>query len=67
MHIPCVLPGACSVKTKTERRGAPCFATLVEVLAPNRWRVHPSVARSVDAILAGRCGGWGGAWAVGGV
>ncbi|GAB4817298.1 hypothetical protein N2152v2_004344 [Parachlorella kessleri] len=41
-------------KTRTERCGAPTFSTLVEVLSQNRWRVHMSVARSVDAILAGR-------------
>lgn len=62
-----------SSKTRTERRGEPAFATLVEVLGRSRWRVHMSVARSVDALLAGRCGrgpgagawvdGWVG-WAV---
>jgi hypothetical protein len=41
-------------KTRTERRGEPAFPTLVEVLARNRWRVHMNVARSVDALLAGR-------------
>ena len=40
-------------KTRTERKGAPCFSTLVEVLGYARWRVHPNVARSVDALLAG--------------
>ncbi|GAB4817301.1 hypothetical protein N2152v2_004347 [Parachlorella kessleri] len=40
-------------KTRTERC-APTFSTLVEVLSQSRWRVHMSVARSVDAILAGR-------------
>ena len=48
----------CSVvnnsKTKTERRGPPFFTCLVEVLAHDRWRVHPHVASSVDAMLAGR-------------
>ena len=41
-------------KTKTERRGPPVFTCLVEVLAHDRWRVHPHVASSVDAMLAGR-------------
>ena len=45
---------ACRVKTKTERRGAPAFSTLVEVVNYGVWRVHHSVARSVDDILAGR-------------
>jgi hypothetical protein len=45
----------CRSKTRWERRGAPTFSTLVEVLSCNRWRVHMNVARSVDAILAGRC------------
>ncbi len=50
---------ACSVvnnnsKTKTERRGPPVFTCLVEVLAHDCWRVHPHVASSVDAMLAGR-------------
>ena len=40
-------------KTRTERKGAPCFSTLVEVLGYARWRVHLNVARSVDALLAG--------------
>ena len=40
-------------KTRTERKGAPCFSTLVEVLSYARWRVHPNVACSVDALLAG--------------
>ncbi|KAL4443459.1 hypothetical protein ABPG75_011196 [Micractinium tetrahymenae] len=41
-------------KTRTERQGEPAFSTLVEVLSRNRWRVHMSVAKSVDSILAGR-------------
>ena len=50
---------ACSVvnnnsKTKTERRGPPVFTCLVEVLAHDCWRVHPHVASSIDAMLAGR-------------
>ena len=40
-------------KTRTERKGAPCFSTLVEVLGYARWRVHLNVARSIDALLAG--------------
>ena len=59
---PPALP-ACRSKTRTERRGEPAFSTLVEVLSRNRWRVHMSVARSVDSLLAGRwvgarLGGW---------
>lgn len=41
------------VKTRTERKGAPTFTTLIEVLGYNRWRIHMNVARSVDALLAG--------------
>ena len=41
-------------KTRTERKGAPAFSTLVEMLSQDRWRVHHNVAQSVDALLAGR-------------
>ena len=41
-------------KTKTERRGAPVFTCLVEVLSHDRWRLHTHVASSVDDLLAGR-------------
>lgn len=41
-------------KTKTERRGAPVFTCLVEVLSHDCWRVHTHVASSVDDLLAGR-------------
>ena len=41
-------------KTKNERRGLPVFSCLVEVLAHDQWRIHPQVASSVDALLAGR-------------
>lgn len=41
-------------KTRTERQGDPAFSTLVEVVERNKWRVHMNVARSMDAILAGR-------------
>ena len=41
-------------KTRTERKGLPAFSCLVEVLDHNRWRVHPNVAASVDAILANK-------------
>ena len=41
-------------KTRTERRGLPVFSCLVDVLAHDQWRVHPQVASSVDALLAGR-------------
>ena len=40
-------------KTRTERKGTPCFSALVEVLSYTRWRVHLNVARSADALLAG--------------
>ena len=66
---PSILPTAPPlhrVKTRTERKGAPCFSALVEVLAASRWRVHTNVARSVDDILAGRCEGCVGDWGVGG-
>ena len=36
-------------KTRTERRGAPVFSCLVEVLAHDQWRIHTQVAASVDA------------------
>ncbi|GLC60193.1 hypothetical protein PLESTB_001583700 [Pleodorina starrii] len=38
-------------KTRTERRGAPPFRTLVEVMKGGRLRVRPDVASSVDALL----------------
>ena len=41
-------------KTKSERRGAPVFSCLVEVLSHDTLRLHPNVAASVDAILAGK-------------
>ena len=41
-------------KTKTERRGAPVFTCLVELLSHDRWRVHTHFASSVDDLLAGR-------------
>lgn len=47
-------PAAHRGKTRLERRGAPAFSTLLEVLGCNRWRLHMNVACSVDAILAGR-------------
>ena len=45
-----------SNKTSKERKGDPPFATMVEILSRSRWRIHMSVADSVDAILAGRWG-----------
>lgn len=58
---PCILPSPAaprlprrSAKTRKERAGAPAFSVLVEVVSRSCWRVHMSVARSVDAILAGR-------------
>lgn len=41
-------------KTRTERKGLPAFSCLVEVLQHDKWRVHPNVAASVDAILANK-------------
>ncbi|KXZ43755.1 hypothetical protein GPECTOR_81g205 [Gonium pectorale] len=38
-------------KTRTERRGAPTFRTLVEVLGGGRLRLRPDVATSVDVLL----------------
>ncbi|GFR44563.1 hypothetical protein Agub_g5835, partial [Astrephomene gubernaculifera] len=38
-------------KVRTERRGAPTFRTLVEVMGGGRLRVRPDVAASVDALL----------------
>ncbi len=40
-------------KTRLERRGAPAFTSLVEVVGHSRWRIHRNVAASVDALLAG--------------
>lgn len=53
------IPAACRSKTRAERKGAPTFSTLVEVLSYSRWRVHTHVARSVGAILQGRQVLWG--------
>ncbi|KXZ41692.1 hypothetical protein GPECTOR_318g19 [Gonium pectorale] len=39
------------VKSRTERRGAPTFRTLVEVLGGGRLRLRPDVAASVDSLL----------------
>ena len=50
-------PALRSVKTRTERRSEPPFATIVELLGRNRLRLHMSAARSVDALLAGRWAG----------
>ncbi|KAK9834996.1 hypothetical protein WJX81_003102 [Elliptochloris bilobata] len=41
-------------KMRTERKGAPTFHILVEVLGYGELRLHKDVARSVDAHLAGR-------------
>jgi DNA polymerase III delta prime subunit len=41
-------------KTKTERRGAPTFTTIIEVLGYDAYRVHMNTAESVDALLNGR-------------
>lgn len=44
----------CRTKTRTERKGAPTFTALVEVLSWNKWRLHLNVAASVDAMLEGK-------------
>ncbi len=36
-----------------QRRSRPIFDVAVEIRAKNKWLVHPSVAQSVDALLAG--------------
>lgn len=36
-----------------ERKGAPTFSMLIEILSYNMWRIHTDVAASVDAMLAG--------------
>eukprot|EP00898_Chlorokybus_atmophyticus_P008824 jgi/Chlat1/8943/Chrsp94S00693 len=41
-------------KTQLERSGAATFPVLVEVLSATQLRVHASVERNVDAMLAGR-------------
>jgi len=41
-------------KTQMERKGAPCFTTLIELLGPSKWRIHKDVAKSVDSLLSGR-------------
>jgi hypothetical protein len=41
-------------KTQLERKGAPCFTTLIELLGPSRWRIHKDVAKSVDCLLNGK-------------
>jgi hypothetical protein len=41
-------------KTRQERAGAPVFSILVELRARAEWRLHLSVAASVDQMLAGR-------------
>lgn len=43
-----------SNKIRTERRGAPVFSCLVEVLSHDTLRLHSNVAASVDALLAGK-------------
>jgi hypothetical protein len=40
-------------KTRAERAGPPVFQVLVELQGAARWRVHLSVAASVDKLLAG--------------
>ena len=41
-------------KTVSERRGAPAFSTVAEVLGCGQVRLHLNAARSVDDLLAGR-------------
>lgn len=40
-------------RTRTERRQPPCFQVIVEIVAPNAWRIHWRAAESIDAVLAG--------------
>eukprot|EP00898_Chlorokybus_atmophyticus_P008834 jgi/Chlat1/8952/Chrsp94S00694 len=41
-------------KTQLERAGAATFPVLVEVLSSTQLRIHASVERNIDAMLAGR-------------
>ncbi|SFD00570.1 Stage III sporulation protein SpoIIIAA [Thiohalospira halophila DSM 15071] len=41
-------------KTVQERRGPPAFTAVVEIVQRGELRLHPSTARSVDRLLAGR-------------
>ncbi|KAL4531564.1 hypothetical protein Ndes2526B_g04327 [Nannochloris sp. 'desiccata'] len=41
-------------KTQLERKGAPCFTTLIELLGPSKWRIHKDVGKSVDSLLSGK-------------
>jgi stage III sporulation protein SpoIIIAA len=41
-------------KTQLERKGAPCFTTLIELVGPSKWRIHKNVAKSVDCLLNGK-------------
>ncbi|PNH01281.1 hypothetical protein TSOC_012835 [Tetrabaena socialis] len=52
-------------KTRVERRGAPTFRTLVEVMGGGRLRLRPDVASSVDSLLSSGRGPGGGAGAGG--
>ena len=40
-------------KTRLERKGAPVFDTMVEVIGRGRWRLHRDVGGSVDSMLSG--------------
>lgn len=48
-------------KTRLERAGAPAFSTLLEVVSPSCWLLHPDVAESVDILLGAEGAGPGGA------
>ena len=41
-------------KSILERKGPPTFTIAVEMVQRGRWRVHRSVADSVDALLLGK-------------
>ena len=41
-------------KTRSKSRGLPVFLCLVEILGHDTLRLHPNVAASIDAALAGK-------------
>jgi stage III sporulation protein SpoIIIAA len=45
-------------KTVQERRGPPAFTAVVEIVQRGELRLHPSTARAVDRLLAGRSPRW---------
>ena len=48
----CTPHSAGGVKTRLERCGAPAFTSMLEVISTTKWRLHPNLAESVDALLA---------------